>query len=79
MLVALAVVTSSLLSSTAPFLTRDVFDRALFPPGGGPVDLRLLGWLVAGLCTIPVLTALIGSPFFFLLLRRTRRRQGGWA
>ncbi|MFI6004028.1 FecCD family ABC transporter permease [Streptomyces sp. NPDC051366] len=26
-----------------------------------------------------VLTALIGSPFFFLLLRRTRRKQGGWA
>ncbi|MFI9585658.1 iron chelate uptake ABC transporter family permease subunit [Streptomyces sp. NPDC052236] len=26
-----------------------------------------------------VLTALFGSPFFFALLRRTRRRQGGWA
>ncbi|MFE4519728.1 FecCD family ABC transporter permease [Kitasatospora sp. NPDC056783] len=26
-----------------------------------------------------VLTALIGSPFFFWLLRRTRSRQGGWA
>ncbi len=26
-----------------------------------------------------VLTALIGSPFFFWLLRRTRARQGGWA
>lgn len=26
-----------------------------------------------------VLTALVGSPFFFVLLRRTRRRQGGWA
>ncbi|WP_063793496.1 FecCD family ABC transporter permease [Streptomyces hirsutus] len=26
-----------------------------------------------------VLTALIGSPFFFWLLRRTRRKQGGWA
>jgi iron complex transport system permease protein len=26
-----------------------------------------------------ILTALIGSPFFFWLLRRTRRRQGGWA
>ncbi|MEU6082970.1 iron ABC transporter permease [Streptomyces sp. NPDC047108] len=26
-----------------------------------------------------VLTALLGSPVFFLLLRRTRRRQGGWA
>ncbi|GGS45853.1 hypothetical protein GCM10010270_14760 [Streptomyces violaceus] len=26
-----------------------------------------------------VLTALLGSPFFFWLQRRTRRRQGGWA
>ncbi|MFG2761891.1 MULTISPECIES: FecCD family ABC transporter permease [Streptomyces] len=26
-----------------------------------------------------VLTALFGSPFFFWLLRRTRRKQGGWA
>ncbi|MFJ4790640.1 FecCD family ABC transporter permease [Streptomyces sp. NPDC088794] len=26
-----------------------------------------------------VLTALLGSPFFFWLLLRTRRRQGGWA
>nr|WP_282548542.1 iron ABC transporter permease [Streptomyces rochei] len=26
-----------------------------------------------------VLTALLGSPFYFWLLRRTRRRQGGWA
>jgi iron complex transport system permease protein len=26
-----------------------------------------------------VLTALIGSPFFFVLLRRTRATQGGWA
>ncbi|MDT0306230.1 iron ABC transporter permease [Streptomyces sp. DSM 44917] len=26
-----------------------------------------------------VLTALLGSPFFFWLLRRTRARQGGWA
>ncbi|MCD9142001.1 FecCD family ABC transporter permease [Streptomyces albireticuli] len=26
-----------------------------------------------------VLTALVGSPFFFVLLRRTRRKQGGWA
>lgn len=28
---------------------------------------------------IGVLTALVGSPFFFWLLRRTRNRQGGWA
>ncbi|MFJ5259359.1 FecCD family ABC transporter permease [Streptomyces sp. NPDC088387] len=26
-----------------------------------------------------VLAALVGSPFFFWLLRRTRRKQGGWA
>lgn len=26
-----------------------------------------------------MLTALVGGPFFFWLLRRTRQRQGGWA
>ncbi|MDV7266038.1 iron chelate uptake ABC transporter family permease subunit, partial [Rhodococcus oxybenzonivorans] len=26
-----------------------------------------------------MLTALVGGPFFFWLLRRTRARQGGWA
>ncbi len=26
-----------------------------------------------------VLTALVGSPFFFWLLRRIRNRRGGWA
>ena len=26
-----------------------------------------------------VLTALIGAPFFFWLIRRTRSRAGGWA
>jgi iron complex transport system permease protein len=25
-----------------------------------------------------MLTALVGGPFFFWLLRRTRTRQGGW-
>jgi iron complex transport system permease protein len=26
-----------------------------------------------------MLTSLVGGPFFFWLLRRTRSRQGGWA
>jgi iron complex transport system permease protein len=26
-----------------------------------------------------MLTALVGGPFFFWLLRRTRRKSGGWA
>ena len=26
-----------------------------------------------------MLTALVGGPFFFWLLRRTRAQQGGWA
>jgi iron complex transport system permease protein len=26
-----------------------------------------------------MLTALVGGPFFFWLIRRTRRRSGGWA
>ncbi|MET0693554.1 MAG: ABC transporter ATP-binding protein, partial [Propionibacteriaceae bacterium] len=60
LLVAAAVVVAALLSSVAPFLTKAVFDNALFPTDGGPADLRMLGWLVAGLCLIPILTALIG-------------------
>ena len=59
-LVLLAVVLSALLGILAPFLTKAVFDSALFPTDGRPADFHLLGWLVAGLCVIPVATALIG-------------------
>jgi ATP-binding cassette subfamily B protein len=54
-----AVVTAAALTSLVPFLTKAVFDDALFPPSGGP-RLDILGWLVAGMCIIPVLAALIG-------------------
>ncbi|MBB5791150.1 ATP-binding cassette subfamily B protein [Jiangella mangrovi] len=57
--VALAVVASAALTSVAPFLTKAVFDDALFPPSGEP-DLTLLAWLVGGLVAIPLVTALIG-------------------
>ena len=60
LLVILAVVLAALLGVLAPFLTKAVFDDALFPTDGGPADLHLLGWLVAGLCAIPVVSALIG-------------------
>lgn len=60
LLVAVAVVTAAVLTSVAPFLTKAVFDNALFPPGGGEPDLSLLAWLVAGLIAIPVVAALIG-------------------
>jgi len=58
-LVAAAVVAAAVLTSVVPFLTKAVFDHALFPPSGPP-DLHLLGWLVAGMCVIPVVAALIG-------------------
>ncbi len=58
-LVAVAVVVAAILTSIVPFLTKAVFDKALFPPGGG-VDLRLLGWLIGFMSLIPILTALIG-------------------
>ncbi|MER5882528.1 iron ABC transporter permease [Streptomyces sp. NPDC001941] len=51
---------------------------------GGAVVL-VAGDLAARTVAVPaelplgVLTALFGSPFFFWLLRRTRRKQGGWA
>ena len=47
LLVAAAVVAAALLTSVAPFLTRAVFDQALFPIDDGPADPRLLSWLVA--------------------------------
>ncbi len=58
--IVVAVLLSSGLGIISPFLTQAAFDRALFPIGGGGVDLRLLGWLVAGMVAIPVVSALIG-------------------
>lgn len=59
-MVLVAVVAAASLQAMAPFLTRAVFDDALFPLDGGGPDLELLAWLVAGLCAIPVVVALIG-------------------
>jgi iron complex transport system permease protein len=41
----------------------------------------MLARTIASPAEVPlgVLTALVGSPFFFWQLRRTRARQGGWA
>ncbi len=58
-LVMVAVVTAAGLTALMPFLTKAVFDDALFPPGGQP-RLDLLAWLVAAMCVIPVIAALIG-------------------
>ena len=57
MAIGAAVLVASGLGIVAPFLTKAVFDNALFPTDGGPVDLTLLAWLVAGLIAIPVVTA----------------------
>ena len=59
LLVAAAVVAAAVLTSVVPFLTKAVFDHALFPPSGPP-DIHLLGWLVAGMCVIPIIASLIG-------------------
>jgi ATP-binding cassette subfamily B protein len=57
-LVLVAVVAAAALTSLIPFLTKAVFDDALFP-SDGEVRLGLLTWLVAGMCVIPLVTALI--------------------
>ncbi|TYL49755.1 ABC transporter ATP-binding protein [Nocardioides sp. BGMRC 2183] len=59
-LVLVAVLVAAGLQSLVPFLTRAVFDDALFPVDGSPPDLGLLGWLVAGMCVLPIVAALIG-------------------
>ena len=58
-LVLVAVIASAALTSLIPFLTKAVFDDALFPTDGGGVRLHLLTWLVVAMCVIPVVTALI--------------------
>ena len=60
LLVAVVVLLSAGLTSVAPFLTKAVFDDALFPVDGGPVNLPLLWWLFAGLVAIPIVAALLG-------------------
>ena len=55
--------TSALLGATVTLLA-DLAARTLLSPAELPLG---------------VVTALIGAPFFLLLLRSTRRSQGGWA
>lgn len=59
-LIVVAVLVSSGLGIVTPFLTQAAFDDALFPPGGGGVNMPLLAWLVGGMVAIPVVSALIG-------------------
>lgn len=60
--------------------------RTLLPASAlGGASILVIADLVARTAAAPaeiplgVLTALVGSPFFFWQLRRTRARQGGWA
>ena len=55
---------ASALGGALVLVVADVVARTLIAPAELPLG---------------VLTALIGSPFFFVLLRRTRASQGGWA
>lgn len=64
-LVGVAVVIAAALNSITPFLTKAVFDNALFPPSKQP-DLHLLTLLVVGMVAIPVVSALIGIGQNFL-------------
>src|SRR5690606_29772453 len=55
--VGVIVVSSAILTAIVPFLTQAVFDHALFGEGGP--DLGLLGWLVAGMCALPILASML--------------------
>ena len=63
-LIGAAILVTSVLGIANPFLTRAVFDRALFVPGGP--NLRLLFLLVALMIVIPMVSALIGVGQTFL-------------
>jgi ATP-binding cassette, subfamily B, bacterial len=57
-LIGVAILVTSVLGIANPFLTRAVFDQALFVPGGP--NLRLLVLLVSLMIVIPLVSALIG-------------------
>jgi ATP-binding cassette subfamily B protein len=57
-LIGVAILVTSVLGIANPFLTRAVFDQALFGPGGP--NVRLLVLLVSLMIVIPLVSALIG-------------------
>jgi ATP-binding cassette, subfamily B, bacterial len=63
-LIGVAILVTSVLGIANPFLTKAVFDRALFVPGGP--HLRLLFLLVSLMIVIPLVSALIGVGQTFL-------------
>jgi len=66
--VAAAIVVSSILGMVTPFLTRAVFDKALFPPSG-IVNIRLLVVLCSVMVVVPLVSALIGVGQTYLTTR----------
>lgn len=52
------VVLAAAISALVPFLTKAVFDNALFVADGPRMDL--LGWLVAGMIALPIIAAVLG-------------------
>ena len=68
-LVAVAILVSSLLGIITPFLTRQVFDSALFPTNGSGVDLPLLLRLTGAMIAIPLLSSVIGVGQTYLTTR----------
>ncbi|XPP27468.1 MAG: FecCD family ABC transporter permease [Leucobacter sp.] len=59
----LPLVTASVLGGALLMTVADLAARTLVPNADMPIGM---------------LTALVGGPFFFWLLRRTRKRSGGW-
>ena len=60
-LVMVAILLSSGLGVVNPLLTKVVFDKALFPSGGGR-NLHLLYELVGLMIVIPLVAAAMGAP-----------------
>ncbi len=58
-LVGATILVGAALGVVTPFLTQAVFDRALFPPDG-EINLALLGWLVAAMVAVPLVSSGIG-------------------
>lgn len=67
--VGVSILVSAFLGVLIPFLTRRVFDEALFPADGSGVDLPLLTELVLAMIAIPLVSAAIGIGQTYLTTR----------
>ncbi len=70
------VLISAALGIVPPLITQRVFDDGLFPPGGGGPNLPVLGWLVALMIAVFIVSSVLGVVQTYFTTRVGNRVMG---